>query len=305
MAPRLSAAEPDADLLNKCNSDMEGALFLKTAVVTGSTRGLGLEMAKQFRKNGFNVVICGTKQENIDRAISTLCEIRAEGKVIGQRCDVSSQHDMENLASTAAELFEGIDIWINNAGVNQSFRYSWEVSEEEIDYLLQVDLKGAINGTNAAIRRMIEQGYGAIYNVEGMGSNDVCQSCFSLYGTAKRAVTYFTDAVANEIRDQKLPVLIGKLSPGIMITDFLTSAEGKLNQTELDEKTKRVYNILGEYPDVVAAFLVSRILKNRKNGIRISWLTNQKAAAKFMKAGINKRDFFSEMPEAEQVHRQA
>ncbi|MDO4617805.1 MAG: SDR family oxidoreductase [Lachnospiraceae bacterium] len=272
---------------------------MKTAVITGSTRGLGLEMAKQFRKKGFNVVICGIRQENIDKAISILCDIKAPGKIIGQRCNVSSQNDVENLAATACELFDGIDIWINNAGVNQSFQLAWDLNEEEIDYLLQVDLKGAINGTNAAMRKMISQGYGAIYNVEGMGSNDAFQPCFSLYGTAKRAVTYFTDAVANEIKAQKLPVLIGKLSPGIMITDFLTSSEGKLNQTELSEKTKRIYNILGDYPDVVAAFLVSRILKNRKNGARISWLTNQKAAAKFVTAGISKNNYFSDMQGSE------
>ncbi|MCQ2509682.1 MAG: SDR family oxidoreductase [Lachnospiraceae bacterium] len=265
---------------------------MKTAVITGSTRGLGLEMAKQFRKKGYNVVICGTKQENIDRAISSLVDIKAKGKVIGLKCNVTALDEVENLANTAADLFEGIDIWINNAGVNQSFQYAWEVSEQEIDYLLQVDLKGTINGTNAAMRKMIAQGYGAIYNVEGMGSNDAFQPCFSVYGTAKRAVTYFTDAVANEIKDQRLPIIIGKLSPGIMITDFLTSAEGKQNQTELNERTKKVYNILGDYPDVIAEYLVGHLLKNKKNGTRISWLTNKKAVAKFMTSGITKRDFF-------------
>lgn len=265
---------------------------MKTAVITGSSRGLGLEMAKQFRKKGFNVVICGTKQENIDNAISSMLAIKAKGKVIGQRCNVTSLHDVQNLADTASELFEGIDVWINNAGVNQSSQYAWEVSEEEIDFLLQVDLKGTINGTNVAMRKMLSQGYGSIYNVEGFGSNDAFQPCLSLYGTAKRAVTYFTDSVANEVKDQKLPIIIGKLSPGIMITDFLTSAEGKQNQTELTERTKKVYNILGDYPDVIAEYLVTRLLKNRKNGARINWLSNRKAAVRFATSGINKRDFF-------------
>ncbi len=265
---------------------------MKTAVITGSTRGLGLELAKQFRMREYNVVICGTNQDHIDNAISSLCEIEGAGEVIGQRCDVSSLHDVENLAATAAALFEGIDIWINNAGVNQSYEYAWNISDEEIDSLLKIDLKGSINGTNAAIRQMIEQGYGAVYNVEGMGSNDAFQSCFSVYGTAKRAITYFTDAVANEIREKKLPILVGKLSPGIMITDFLTTSAGKETETELNDKTKKVYNILGDYPDVIAAYLVPRIIQNRKNGTRISWLTNKKAAARFMTSGFSKRNFF-------------
>ena len=62
---------------------------------------------------------------------------------------------------------------------------------------------------------------------------------------------------------------------------------------ELPEKTKKVYNILGDYPDVVAAFLVEKMLTNTKNNAHIEWLTNGKAAWRFMTAGFNKRDFFN------------
>lgn len=263
---------------------------MKTVVITGGTRGLGFEMAKQFRSRGYNVVLCGTRQETVDRALGTLWELPGEGIVCGRTCDVSKREEVAALADLAEEQCGGMDIWINNAGVNQSHAYFWELSESEVDFLLKTDLKGTVNGTAEAVRRMIRQNGGAVYNVEGMGSNDAFQTFFSLYGTAKRGLTYFTDAAAKEVAEKKYPVIIGKLSPGIMITDFLTSANGEKGQTVLDEKTKKVYNILGDRPDTIAAFLVEKMEKNKKNGVRIEWLTGAKAAFRFMTSGFIKRD---------------
>ena len=88
-------------------------------------------------------------------------------------------------------------------------------------------------------------------------------------------------------------ILIGKLSPGIMITDFLTSSMGKDGNNQLSDRVKKVYNILGDYPDVIAEFLTRKMIANKKNDVRIEWLTNAKAAGRFMTAGFKKRDFFS------------
>ena len=139
---------------------------------------------------------------------------------------------------------------------------------------------------------MIKQGYGAIYNVEGYGSNDAMMLGLSLYGTSKRAITYFTDSLAKEINTRNLNIVVGKLSPGIMITDFITNALGNKEKIILDEKTKKVYNILGDYPDVIALYLVNKMINNTKNGIRINWLPNSKAFYRFLTAGFNKRNFF-------------
>ena len=135
---------------------------------------------------------------------------------------------------------------------------------------------------------------GAIYNVEGYGSNDAKMLGLSIYGTSKRAITYFTEALAKESEEKNTGVIIGKLSPGIMITDFIKNALGDKEKINLSEKTKKVYNILGDYPDVVATFLVNGMLKNNKNNAKIEWLTNGKAAFRFMTAGFKKRDFFKE-----------
>ena len=79
-----------------------------------------------------------------------------------------------------------------------------------------------------------------------------------------------------------------------MITDFTVRSLGGENEIKLPEKTKKVYNILGDYPDVVAEFLSKKIAENTKNDVHIEWLTGRKAAWRFMTARFNKRDFFAE-----------
>ena len=159
---------------------------------------------------------------------------------------------------------------------------------------MNVDLKGTIICSKLIMEEMIKQKSGAIYNIEGYGSNDAKMLGLSIYGTSKRAITYFTESLAKESEERKTGVIIGKLSPGIMITDFITNALGDKDKIELPEKTKKVYNILGDYPDVVAKFLVDGVLTNTKNNAKIEWLTTRKAAWRFMTAAFNKRDFFGD-----------
>ena len=265
---------------------------MKTVVITGSARGLGFEMAKLFRKANLNVVISDLKEENLIKAKEELDKIESTSKVEYCVCNVTNSKDIQGLINFTKNKFEVIDIWINNAGVNQPDKAIWELTEEEIDLVLNVDLKGAVIGSKLVMEEMSKQHKGAIYNIEGYGSNDAMMLGLSIYGTSKRAITYFTQALAKEAEQRNTGVIIGRLSPGIMITDFITNALGDKGKIELPEKTKKVYNILGDYPDVVANFLVTEMLKNTKNNAHIEWLTNGKAAWRFMTSGFNKRDFF-------------
>lgn len=267
---------------------------MKTVVITGSARGLGFELSKNFRKAGYNVVLSDINLTNLANAKTELEVIQGEGSVITVECNVTNLEQVENLYAEAEKAFGRVDMWINNAGVNQAPKHVWDLEEKEIDFLISVDLKGTINGSTVAMRHMIKQGGGAIYNVEGFGSNDAYQEFLVMYGTTKRAVTYFTTALAKEAEIAGANVIVGKLSPGIMITEFLTSSNGKDDSSQLSEKVKKVYNILGDYPDIIAEFLVDKMLTNTKNDVRINWLTNGKAALRFMTAGFNKRDFFKE-----------
>lgn len=266
---------------------------MKTVVITGSARGLGLYMAKVFRMNNYNVVISDLNEDNLVKACDELLNIKSEAQVGHCVCNVIKSDDIKRLIKYSVDQFGSIDIWINNAGVNQPDKAIWELNEKEIDLVFDVDLKGAVMGSKLVMEEMLKKHRGAIYNVEGYGSNDAMMLGLSIYGTSKRGITYFTQALAKENEERNTDIIVGRLSPGIMITDFITNALGDGEKIELPEKTKKVYNILGDYPDVVAEFLVNGIINNTKNNAHIEWLTNSKAAWRFMTAGFNKRDFFN------------
>ena len=268
---------------------------MKTAVITGSTRGLGFEMAKRFHAAGWNLVLNGVNPQRLEQAVETLRNLPGTGAVEGCRGSVAEAGDLQALADFAKEKFGTVEIWINNAGVNQPMKPIWELSREEIDAILNIDLRGAVLGSRIAVRLMEQQPEGGfLYNLEGYGSNDAMMTGLNMYGTSKRAVTHFTVALAKELAERGSKVKAGRLSPGIMITDFTVKALGGEQSIALPEKTKKVYNILGDYPDVVAEHLVMGMLENTKNNAHIEWLTTGKAAWRFLTAGFNKRDFFAE-----------
>lgn len=267
---------------------------MKTVVITGSARGFGFELAKEFRANNYNVVISDINAEKLNEAKENLLKQNGAGQVIAEVCDVTDYSAIEKLWETAAKKFVSIDVWINNAGVNQPDKAIYELSKKEVDFVLSVDLCGAIYGSQIAFGKMKEQGFGQIYNLEGYGSNDAMMKGLNIYGTSKRAITHFTIALAKESKELDAKVLVGRLSPGIMITEFLTSCGGENGAVALSEKTKKVYNILGDYPEPIAKFMVKKIKSNKKNNVRFNWLTNSKAFCRFMTAGFNKRNFFEE-----------
>lgn len=268
---------------------------MKTVVITGSARGFGLCQAKKFKESGFNVVVSDINEANLKKALEELSAINPEKTAaISVVCNVTSHADLENLWNKAVEAFGTVDIWVNNAGVNSPDKPVRDLTDKEISFLLDIDLKGAIYGSKIAFAGMQKQGFGQIYNVEGYGSNDAMMTGLTLYGTAKRAVTYFTRSLAKESHDlTNDAVKVCRLTPGIMITDFITHANGDATTIELPEKTKKIYNILGDYPETIVDYAVPRMIANDKNDADIIWLTSARAFSRFLTAGFKKRDFFA------------
>lgn len=268
---------------------------MKTVVITGSTRGLGFEMAECFRRNGWNVMLNGVNEQRLEAAKEALRKTEGTGEVAGVRASVSSPDELLSLANSAKEQFGTVDIWINNAGINQPMKALWELTADEINSLIDIDLRGAVLGSRVAVQLMKDQpGGGFIYNTEGYGSNDAMMLGFNMYGTSKRAVTHFTVALAKELEEKQINVKAGRLSPGVVITDFLTHAMAGEQKIILPEKTQKFYNIMADYPDVVAEFLVKSMIGNRRNNAHIQWLTGTKVFGRLITSGFHKRDLFKD-----------
>lgn len=259
---------------------------MKNVVITGSTRGLGLAMAKEFLKAGCNVTISGSRPDSFDRAKEEVKEF--EKQLIYIPCNVRDISEIRSLWLKSAEKWGSIDIWINNAGQNCPHKFMWETEADYIDAVVDTNIKGVMYGSKTAVENMLKQGHGQVWNMEGLGSNDMIIEKTILYGTSKRALTYFVKGLAKELKNST--VKIGRLSPGMMLTEFITkSPQGKPSHVVEDEHFKKVFNILADKPETVAKFFIPKILENTKQDAHIQWLTNAKSAQRFMMAPFKKR----------------
>ena len=263
---------------------------MKNVVITGSTRGIGYAMAKAFLASGCRVVLSG-RGETLRKSAQE--ELRTyEGRYFYVPCDVQKKSDLEKLWSVAADQLGCVDIWINNAGQNTPHVQVYDTDESYVRAVVETNVLGVMFGSQVAAKGMLEQKHGAIYSMEGLGSNNMIQPKTILYGTTKHALTYFMKGLAKEL--EGTGVITGRLSPGMMLTDFITtSPDGAVAAIESDESFRKLFNILADKPETVAAFFVPRILKNTKNGVQISWLTGAKAAGRFLSAGFRKRNLFA------------
>jgi len=259
---------------------------MKNVIITGSTRGIGFAMAKEFLKSGCNVTLSGRGAIISKELVDELQDF--EGKYQYITCNVQNRSQIESLWNNAFEKWGHIDIWINNAGQNCPYEYSYDIEATYVDAIIDTNIKGVIYGSQVAAKNMIIQGGGQIWNMEGLGSNDMIQIKTILYGTTKRALTYFTRALAKELKNTSVKAC--RLSPGMMLTDFITKTpEGNESPILKDKSFQFIFNTLADKPETVATFLVSGILKNNKNDAHVVWLTKSKMMKRFVLSPIIKR----------------
>jgi NAD(P)-dependent dehydrogenase (short-subunit alcohol dehydrogenase family) len=261
-------------------------------VLTGSTRGLGFQLAREFLRRGCAVVVSGRTATAVEAA---LCGLRAEfpqGRMHGMACDVADPAQVQALWDDSVRALGGVDHWINNAGIAQPLVPVWDLEPGLMEAVVRTDLLGVLYGARVAMRGMSSQprepgrAPGAIWFMEGHGSDGSVRRGMSVYGAAKRALRYVARALAVEAKGTG--VLVGALSPGIMVTDFTLRQIDRRNPAAW-ERTKRVFNILADRPETVAAYLAPRILAARQTGALIRWLTGPKIMFRFLFAGVLRR----------------
>ncbi len=258
---------------------------MKNVVITGSTRGIGFSMAREFLKVGCNVTLSGRSASMPEANLRELSAF--EGKYVYIQCNVQEKESLKRLWDASLERWGSVNIWINNAGQNAPHIYSWETGETYTENVIKTNITGMIYGSQIAASGMIKQGHGAIYSMEGLGSNNMIQIKTILYGTTKCALTYFMKGLAAEL--DGTGVIAGRLSPGMMLTDFITKTpDGERSEVISDEKFRKIFNILADRPETVAKYFVPKILANTRNNVQIAWLTNRKAAWRFISSGFRK-----------------
>jgi NAD(P)-dependent dehydrogenase (short-subunit alcohol dehydrogenase family) len=259
-------------------------------VITGSTRGIGLGMARAFRRLGHDVVLSSRGEAAVHAAVRELEEQPGSGRVVGIACDVGDRAEVQALWDGAVAALGGVDIWINNAGLTGPKRDVADLTSADIAPVIAANIWGVVYGTQIALAGMTAHGSGKIFNFEGFGSDGMTAPGLSIYGMTKRAVTYLTKSMNKEIKGS--PVLLGTISPGIVVTDLLE--ESRDADPAQWEKTKRMYDILADRVETVAPFIVDRVLAADKPGTAIRWLTTGKAARRFLLQPIVRRRIMPE-----------
>ncbi len=261
---------------------------MKHVVITGGSRGIGLGLAKSFLNLGCRVTICASSPKSVDKSVADLfAEIREE-RVAGIECDVTDVRAVQ-LLWEFAQSKAPIDIWINNAGISGPQVPFVQLASQNYEQVVDVNLVGMLNGCRVAAEGFVHQGYGHIYNMEGMGSDGRLIMGLAVYGSTKRALRYFTQALSAELKHS--PVGVSALSPGIVLTDLLL--EGLRENSEQFANAQKILNILADEVDTVTPWLARKVLGNQKSGTLIAWLTIGKILFRFLRTPFSKRDLFS------------
>ena len=189
---------------------------MRTAVVTGGSRGIGRAIARELASSGARVVL--TCRSDLARAEETAAGIRSLGsEAIAVVADVRKPDDVKALADRVGAECGGADILVNNAGVIKDSLFPF-MKEEDWDYVMDVDLKGAFRVTKALIRGMLHKSWGRIVNVVSV-SGISGHPGQTNYSAAKGGLIAFTKALALELAPRGITV--NAVAPGLVDTEII------------------------------------------------------------------------------------
>lgn len=197
-----------------------GALEGRTALITGATQGLGLEIARAYLQAGVrDVCICGRDEGALERAVAELKAQAGTGqRVLGEPADVSNPDDVQVLVQRAlAELGE-ITILVSNAGVQGATGSVEQADWSDWVRTIEINLLGSVLLARAVVAHMRERGYGKIVQISGGGATSPMPG-LSAYAASKAAVVRFAETLAVELRDDRVDV--NALAPGALNTRML------------------------------------------------------------------------------------
>ena len=200
----------------------QGLLDGQVAVVTGAAQGIGLAIADTFLAHGASVMVVDVDEAKVDAVVKERTD--AGLPVAGQRCDVTSEEDMDALVATTLAAFGQIDVLVNNAGITRD-RYMAKMSVADFEAVLDVSLKGAWLGTRAVSSVFREQKSGSIINMSSL-SGKIGNPGQTNYSAAKAGLIGLTKASAKELGPSG--VRVNAVQPGLVRTEMTLSMKPEI-----------------------------------------------------------------------------
>ena len=259
-------------------------------VITGSTKGIGFGMAREFLERGHKVLITSRGQQAVDAAVDTLTADFPPENIVGKTCDVSDFAQVQELWDTCVRVFGRVDIWVNNAGRDGTKELFSELPVEDYVATINTNLIGVMHCNRVAIAGMKQHGGGQIFNMEGFGSDGRTMAKYAPYGASKYALRYFTKVMVKECKGSTVEVCY--LSPGMVLTELLVEP-GYADDPDWPRKRK-FFNIAADTVETVTPWLVEGMLNAKGNGAAVRWLTGPKIMLRFLKSIFVKRDIMTD-----------
>ena len=229
----------------------------RRALVTGAGRGLGKAFALALAEAGADVAAVDVDAET---AATTAEEVRALGRrAVAIQADLRRREESERMVAEVVSVWNGLDIGVNNAGVSLPIKEAFEVTEQEWDWLIDLNLKGTFFCAQAEARAMKERGYGKIINVASICGYAVWPEPQAVYSVSKAGILHLTRCLAAEWI--KRGIRVNSISPGVtrtpelfeqVIPVFLGGAPIE-RIAEVEDLLQREYGLVSGGPPVPTA----------------------------------------------------
>ncbi len=194
----------------------------KVAIITGARRGMGKADALAFAKNGAKVVVTDISQEECELVVDEIKKNGGEGLAV--KCDVTDKKEIEEMVKKTVDKFGKVDILVNNAGICQ-FKPFLELTEEEWDRTLDINLKGYFLCAQTVAKEMVKQKSGTIVNIASvvMGQIGMGMAGLAHYSASKGGIAALTKTLALEFAPYNIRV--NAIAPGAIDTPMAASTK--------------------------------------------------------------------------------
>jgi short-subunit dehydrogenase len=194
----------------------------KTIVITGASSGIGAGLAERLGRDGHQLVLAARRSLELEQVAAAATAAGASG-AIAVPTNVTHRVEVEALARAAVDRFGGFDVWINNAGRGIT-RSVLDLTDEDIDEMIAINVKSALYGVHAAARHFIECGGGHIINVSSFLGRVPMALPRSAYSAAKAALNSLTANARVELRAKNPNIHVTLVMPGMVATEFARNA---------------------------------------------------------------------------------
>ena len=199
----------------------------ETAIITGSTSGIGKKLAELFLRQGCKVAICSRKEANVKSTLEEFQKTYGDS-VIGDTCDVSDPESLKSFVKKVTDVFGSIRILVANAGLNLTygpFEYiPLDKVASDAKTVIGTNLIGMIHSVSAVLPQMIKQGYGRIISLSGGGADRPMEH-MTIYSASKGGVVAFSKCLVEELKQRNDDIKLNIFQPGMIDTNLGTNIE--------------------------------------------------------------------------------